>query len=53
MNANADYYREKADEARSRAEKTADEINKERWLKIADHWRNLAAEAERLQQRNS
>ncbi len=47
MDSKADEYREKAEEAETRSEKTNDCEAKITWREVAEHWRYMAAQAER------
>ncbi len=41
-----DEFRRNADECRQQAERAINPLDKERWLKIAEHWLKMAQEAE-------
>jgi len=42
----AEEFRKNADECRQQAAKSINHLDKERWLTIAEHWLQLAQEAE-------
>jgi hypothetical protein len=42
----ADEFRKNADECRQKAAKAFNPLDKERWLKIAEHWLLMAQEAD-------
>jgi hypothetical protein len=42
----ADKFRDKADECRRLAERTAKSLDKERWLGLAEHWLLMAQQEE-------
>ena len=42
----ADEFRKNADECRQQSAKAINHLDKERWLKIAEHWLQIAQEAE-------
>jgi hypothetical protein len=42
----ADEFRKNADECRQQAAKAFNPLDKERWLKIAEHWLLMAQEAD-------
>jgi hypothetical protein len=42
----ADEFRKNADECRQQAESAINPLDKERWLKIAEHWLQMAQEAD-------
>jgi hypothetical protein len=46
MTEKADKFRRFAEEARQRVEKSVNEAERERWLKIAEGWEKLANDAE-------
>ena len=43
----ADEFRRNADECRQQATKAINPLDKERWLKIAEHWLQMAQEKAR------
>jgi hypothetical protein len=42
----ADQFRPNVDECREQAERSHNPLDKERWLKIAEHWLIMAREAD-------
>ena len=42
----ADEFRKNAEECRQQAAKSFNSLDKERWLKIAEHWLQMAQEEE-------
>ena len=42
----AEEFRKNADKCRQQAAKAINHLDKERWLKIAEHWLQMAQEAE-------
>jgi hypothetical protein len=42
----AEEYRRNADDCRRQAEKSLNPLDKERWLKIAEHWLMMAQESD-------
>jgi hypothetical protein len=46
MVSRADEFRKNADECRRQAELSLNPLDKERWLKIAEHWLQMAQEAD-------
>ena len=46
MSEKTDKFRRFAEEARKHMEKSVNEAEKDRWLKIAEGWEKLAKEAE-------
>jgi len=47
MTEQTDKYRRNAEEARQKAEKCVNSVDKESWLKIAEAWLQLTQEAEK------
>jgi hypothetical protein len=47
MSEKADKFRRFAEEARQRVEKSVNDAEKERWIKIAEGWEKLANDAEK------
>jgi hypothetical protein len=47
MVSRADEFRRNADECRLPAERSLNLLDKERWLKIAEHWLQTAQEADK------